>query len=145
SATPQVDTRFLVFTLSVSILTGVLFGVAPALRASRSAVLGPLKEGGAQSGIGAGGHSLRRCIVISEVALTIVLLTGAALMLRSFERLYTQDPGFRADHVLTLQTHLPQPKYDDFARRTQFYREVTQRVETLPGVAAAGYATDLPL
>jgi putative ABC transport system permease protein len=145
SATPQVDTRILVFTLLVSILTGVPFGVAPALRTSRGAVLGPLKEGGAQSGIGAGGHALRRGLVVSEVALTIVLLTGAALMLRSFERLYTQDPGFRPDHVLTLQTHLPRPKYDDFARRTQFYREVTQRVETLPGVAAAGYATDLPL
>ena len=145
SATPQVDIRLFVFTLLVSILTGVLFGVAPALRTSRAAVLGPLKEGSAQSGIGVGGHALRRGLVVSEVALTTVLLTGAALMLRSFERLYTQDPGFRPDHVLTLQTHLPRPKYDDFARRTQFYREVTQRVETLPGVAAAGYATDLPL
>jgi predicted permease len=96
-------------------------------------------------GMGAGGHGLRRSLVIAEVALTLVLLTGAALMLRSFEKLYTQDPGFRSDHVLTLQTHLPRPKYDDFARRTQFYREVTQRVETLPGVAAAGYATNLPL
>jgi putative ABC transport system permease protein len=145
SATPQVDTRLLAFTLSVSIFTGVLFGVAPALRASRSALLGSLKEGGAQMGMGAGGHGLRRSLVIAEVALTLVLLTGAALMLRSFEKLYTQDPGFRSDHVLTLQTHLPRPKYDDFARRTQFYREVTQRVETLPGVAAAGYATNLPL
>jgi predicted permease len=145
SATPQVDSRLLVFTVLVSILTGVLFGVAPALRTSRAAVLGPLKEGGAQSGIGTGGHALRRGLVVSEVALTIVLLTGAALMLRSFERLYSQDPGFRPDHVLTLQTHLPRPKYDDFARRTQFYREVTLRVTTLPGVAAAGYATDLPL
>ena len=145
SATPQVDSRLLVFTLSVSILTGVLFGVAPALRASQSAVLGPLKEGGAQSGLGAGGHGLRRILVIAEVALTLVLLTGAALMLRSFEKLYTQDPGFRADHVLALQTNLPRPKYDEFARRVQFYGEVVQRVETLPGVVAAGYATDLPL
>ena len=145
SATPQVDARVLIFTVSVSILTGVLFGVAPALRASQSAVLGPLKEGGAQSGMGVGGNRLRRILVIAEVALTLVLLAGAALMLRSFERLYTQDPGFRADHVLTLQTYLPHPRYDDFARRTQFYREVTQRVETLPGVVAAGYATDLPL
>ncbi|PYV45598.1 MAG: ABC transporter permease, partial [Acidobacteria bacterium] len=91
SATPQVDSRLLVFTLSISILTAVLFGVAPALRASQSAVLGPLKEGGAQSGLGAGGHGLRRILVIAEVALTLVLLTGAALMLRSFEKLYTQD------------------------------------------------------
>jgi putative ABC transport system permease protein len=145
SAAPQVDTQLLAFTFSVSILTGVLFGVAPALRTSRSAVLGHLKEGGAQSGIGAGGHGLRRILVIAEVALTLVLLTGAALMLRSFEKLYEQDPGFQADHVLTVQTHLPRPKYNDFARRTQFYREVTQRIETLPGVAAAGYVTDLPL
>jgi predicted permease len=95
--------------------------------------------------MGVGGQGLRRILVIAEVALTIVLLTGAALMLRSFERLYTQDPGFRAEHVLTLQTYLPHPRYDDFGRRTQFYREVTQRVETLPGVVATGYATDLPL
>jgi predicted permease len=145
SATPHLDPRLLVFTMSVSILTGVLFGVAPALRASRTAVLGHIKEGGAQSGIGAGGHGLRHILVVAEVALTLVLLTGAALMLRSFEKLYTQDPGFRADRVLTLQTRLPYPKYDEFARRTQFYREVVQRVKTLPGVAAAGYATDLPL
>src|SRR5262249_2258205 len=107
SATPQLDSRILAFTLSVSILTGLLFGVAPALRASRSAVLSRITQGGAQSGIGASGHGLRRVLVIAEVALTLVLLTGAALMLRSFERLYTQDPGFRADHVLTLQTYLP--------------------------------------
>jgi predicted permease len=145
SAAPQLNTRLLLFTLSISILTGVLFGVAPALRTSRRAALGHLKEGGAQAGIGTGGHGLRRILVVAEVALTLVLLTGAALMLRSFERLYTQDPGFRVDRVLTLQTYLPRPKYADFARRTQFYREVVQRVETLPGVVAAGYATDLPL
>jgi predicted permease len=145
SATPQLDIRLLAFTLSVSILTGVLFGVAPAVRASRNAVLANMKEGGAQSGMGAGGHGVRRVLVISEVALTVVLLTGAALMLRSFEKLYTQDAGFRADHVLTLQTRLPYPRYGEFARRTQFYREVVQRVKTLPGVTAAGYATDLPL
>lgn len=92
SATPQFDTRLLVFTCSVSVLTGVLFGIAPALRASRSALLDSLKEGGAQSGIGAGGHGLRQILVVAEVALTLVLLTGAALMLRSFEKLYSQDP-----------------------------------------------------
>jgi putative ABC transport system permease protein len=145
SAMPELDTRLLAFTSLVSILTGVLFGVVPALRASRNAPLSSLKEGGDQSGMGVAGHGLRRILVVAEVALTLVLLTGAALMLRSFERLYTQDPGFRSDHVLTLQTYLPRPKYDDFVRRTQFYREVTQRVETLPGVTAAGYATDLPL
>jgi predicted permease len=141
----HVDARVLVFTAFISIGTGVLFGIAPALRASNTAVIAPLKQGSAQSGIGASGSRLRRVLVVTEVALTMVLLMGAALMLRSFQKLYHQDPGFRADHVLTLQTTLPHPKYDDFARRTQFYREVVQRVETLPGVAAAGYATYLPL
>ncbi len=123
----------------------MLFGVAPALRASQTAVLAPLKQGGGQSGVSAGGQGLRRVLVVAEVALTIVLLSGAALMLRSFEKLYRQDPGFLADHVLTLQTSLPRPKYADFTHRNQFYREVVQRVETLPGVVAAGYATYLPL
>jgi putative ABC transport system permease protein len=145
TATPQVDARLLAFTALLSITTGVLFGVAPAFRASHTAVLTPLKQGGGQSGVSAGGQGLRRVLVIAEVALTVVLLSGAALMLRSFEKLYRQDPGFRADQVLTLQTSLPRPKYADFTRRNQFYREVVQRVETLPGVVAAGYATYLPL
>ena len=145
AAKPQIDVRVLAFTALVSIATGVLFGVAPALRASYTAVLTPLKQGGGQSGVRAGGQGLRRVLVVTEVALTIVLLTGAALMLRSFERLYRQDPGFRADHVLTLQTSLPRPNYADFVRRKEFYRDVVQRVETLPGVVAAGYATYLPL
>lgn len=144
TATPVVDFRLLAFTAVVSIVTGVLFGIAPALRASRTNVLTPLKQGGSQSG-GTGGQRLRHVLVIAEVALTMVLLSGAALMLRSFRALYGQDPGFRADHVLTLQTSLPRPRYEDFARRSEFYREVVQRVEALPGVAAAGYVTTLPL
>ena len=145
TATPHVDGRLLAFTSFVSIGTGVLFGIAPALRASKTPVIVPLKQGDGRSGIGPGGHRLRRVLVVTEVALTMVLLTGAALMLRSFQKLHHQDPGFRADHVLTLQTTLPRPKYDELARRSQFYREVVQRVETLPSVAAAGYATYLPL
>jgi putative ABC transport system permease protein len=75
----------------------------------------------------------------------MVLLAGAALMIRSFQKLYHQDSGFRAEHVLTLQTRLQYPKYQKMARRSEFYRQVLQRVETLPGVAAAGYTTYLPL
>jgi putative ABC transport system permease protein len=145
AATPQVSTRLLAFTTLVSIGTGVLFGIVPAVRASRTSVLSPLKQGSGQSGVGPGGQRMRSILVITEIALTVVLLSGAALMLRSFEKLYGQNPGFRADHVLTLQTTLPRPKYQDFASRNQFYREVVQRVETLPGVVAAGYATYLPL
>jgi putative ABC transport system permease protein len=145
AAVPQANARVLGFTVLVSLAAGVLFGVAPALRETCISAFVSLKQGGGQSGVGMGGQRLRHILVVTEVALTTVLLTGAALMLRSFEKLYRQDPGFRADHVLTLETTLPHPKYDDFARRTEFYREVVQRVETLPGVAAAGYTTYLPL
>lgn len=145
AAGPQSNARMLGFTVLVSLATGVLFGIAPALRETFSAAFTSLKQGGGQSGMGAGGQRLRHILVVTEVALSTVLLTGAALMLRSFDKLYRQDPGFRADHVLTLQTTLPHPKYEEFARRTQFYREVVQRVETLPGVTAAGYTTYLPL
>ncbi|HET9409726.1 MAG TPA: ABC transporter permease [Candidatus Sulfotelmatobacter sp.] len=145
AAAPQADARMLGFTVFVSLAVGLLFGMAPALRETCIAAFASLKQGGGQPGVGSVGQRLRHVLVVTEVALTTVLLTGAALMLRSFEKLYRQDPGFRADHVLTLETTLPRPKYDDFARRTQFYREVVQRVETLPGVAAAGYTTHLPL
>jgi putative ABC transport system permease protein len=141
----QVDGSVLAFAAAASIATGILFGILPAWRASQVNLVGSLKQGGAQSGIGAAGHRVRDVLVIAEVSLAVVLLAGAALMVRSFEKLYHQDPGFRAEHVLTLQTALPRPKYDDFGRRRAFYREVVQRVESLPGVAAAGYATDLPL
>ncbi|HJT68687.1 MAG TPA: ABC transporter permease [Terriglobales bacterium] len=144
SAVAHVDTRVLAFAFLVSIAAGVLFGLAPAIGSSDSSVLVRLKQSGMQKSSASGGR-LRGALAITEIALSLVLLTGAVLMLRSFEKLYSQDPGFRPDHVLALETRLPHPKYDDFARRTEFYREVTQRVETLPGVSAAGYSTYLPL
>ncbi|HKW26440.1 MAG TPA: ABC transporter permease [Terriglobales bacterium] len=144
SGGPVVNVPLLVFAASVSIATGVLFGILPALRGSRVELVGPLKQGG-RSNVGAGGQRMRNVLVVSEVALAMVLLAGAAVMIRSFEKLYHQDPGFRAEHVLTLQTRLQYPKYQSRARRSEFYRQVLQRVETLPGVIAAGYTTYLPL
>jgi putative ABC transport system permease protein len=140
-----VDHRVLMFSLATSLATGVLFGIIPALRISRLELVTSLKHGGGQSGVGSGGHGLRGALVISEVALAIVLLTGAALMIRSFENLVHLDPGFRADHVLVMRTNLPRPKYDDFARRTSFYDQVLAHVGGLPSVAAAGYTSWLPL
>jgi predicted permease len=139
----RVDWRLLAFTAAVSIATGILFGVLPAFRASRTGLIGPLKQGGTQGG--SDGQATRQLLVVGEVALAIVLLAGAALMIRSLAKLLTQNPGFRPEHVLTLRTALPRPKYADAARRTEFYREVVQRVETRPGIVAAGYVTSLPL
>jgi len=140
-----VDSRVFSFTLAVSLATGILFGIIPASRVSQFQLTFSLKQGGGQSGVGSGGHRLRNALVISEVALAIVLLTGAALLIRSLQNLYHLDPGFRADHVLVMRTPLPRQKYASFAPRTAFYDQVLQKVESLPGVVAAGYTTWIPL
>ena len=138
-----VDSNVLVATLIVTVATGILFGILPALRVSRFDLVTSLNQGG-RSGVGSG-RRLRDALVVSEVALAIVLLAGAALMLRSFEKLLHLDPGFRADHVLVVRTPLPRQKYEAFAPRVVFYTSVLTRVARLPGVAAAGYTTWVPL
>jgi putative ABC transport system permease protein len=137
------DGRVLVATIVISVATGVLFGILPALRVSRLDLVTSLNQGG-RSGIGSS-RRLRDALVVSEVALAIVLLAGAALMLRSFEKLLHLDPGFRADHVLVVRTPLPRQKYEAFAPRAAFHSDVLSRVERLPGVTGAGYTTWVPL
>jgi putative ABC transport system permease protein len=141
----SLDSRVFLFTAGVSILTGILFGVIPALRVSGLDLATSLKDGGGRGGVGSGGQRLRDVLVVSEVALAIVLLCGAALMIRSFENLAHLDPGFRADHVLVLRTPMQMEKYDTQSRRTGFYDQVLEKVEHLPGVVAAGYTTWIPL
>ena len=140
-----VDGRVLLFTLAISLATGIVFGIIPASRVSQFHLAYSLKQGGGRSGVGSGGHRLRDALVISEVALAIVLLTGAALMIRSLQNLYHLDPGFRADHVLVMRTPLPRQKYEALAHRAAFDEQVIDRVEGLPGVVAAGYTTWVPL
>jgi putative ABC transport system permease protein len=140
-----VDGRVLLFSLVVSFATGILFGIIPAWHVSRFQLTFSLKQGGGQSGVGSGGHRLRDTLVICEVALAIVLLAGAALLIRSLQNLYHLDAGFRADHVLVMRTPLPRPKYEAVARRRAFYDQVLAQVESLPGVVSAGYTTWVPL
>jgi predicted permease len=140
-----IDARVLAFTFALSIGTGILFGTMPALRISQIDLVGALKQGGGQSGVGSGGRRLRDALVVCEVALAIVLLAGATLMIRSFENLYHLNPGFRADHVLAMRTMLPNPKYAEAVTRTAFYDQVLARVASLPGVISAGYTTWVPL
>jgi predicted permease len=141
-AAASVDRTVLAFTAAVSLATGIVFGILPALRSSRVNLVTSLREGSPQAG---GGQRLRAALVIGEVAVASFLLSGAALMIRSFYRLSEQNPGFRGDHVLTLKTRLTSPKYEDPAHRTAFYRDVLERVNRLPGVVDAGYTTWLPL
>ena len=139
------DVEVLLFTLGISLLTGLIFGLAPALQASRFNLNETLKEGGRDSAAGSRGNRIRGLLVIAEVAVSLILLIGAGLLVNSFLRLRNVDPGFRADNLLTMQIELPQLKYPDHARRTAFYTELLRRVESLPGVKSAAVTTNLPL
>lgn len=141
----SLDPPVLLFTLAVSLATGILFSIIPALRVSRTHIAPTLQHGGSRGSLGSGGYRLRNALVISEVALAIVLLAGAALLIRSLANLYHLDPGFQSDHVLVVHTPLSYPRYDAFARRVSFYDQVLAKVETLPGVLSVGYTTWVPL
>ena len=139
-----VNAYVLSFVIAVSLLCAVLFGLAPALRTSHLDLVGVMKQGGS-GGNGRSGKRTRDLMVVTEFALALILFSGATLMLRSFVNVRDVDPGFRPAHVLALETSLPSPKYDDISRRNEFYEEVLDRVNHLPGVVAAGCTTWLPL
>ena len=140
----SLNTKVLVFTLLVSLATGILFGLAPAFRVRAMRLNESLKQGG-RTGAGATGGRTRDALVVAEVALALVLLTGAGLMIESFANLRSVDPGFRADHVLAMRTPLPYPRYQQLAKRNAFYDQVLERVSRIPGIVSAGYTTWLPL
>jgi putative ABC transport system permease protein len=141
----SLDRTVLFFTLPISLGTGLVFGLAPALQASRPDLNETLKDGGRSGADGGRRSTLRSALVITEVALAVVLLTGAGLMLRSFARLQSVDPGFRADHLLTMRTELSGEKYARNESRTNFYQQVLERVRAVPGVASAAMISFLPM
>lgn len=141
----SIDSNVLVFTLAVSLLTAMIFGLAPALEAAKVDLNESLKEGGRGSTGGARRRRIRSLLVISEVALSLVLLIGAGLLVKSFARLQSVDPGFRVDNVLTMSLSLPKSRYTGADQLAGFYNQVLQRVESLPGVESAGLVTSLPL
>jgi putative ABC transport system permease protein len=140
----QVDARVLFFTTLLALGTGMIFGLAPALQGSR---VHPdaLKEGGRSTTAGAGSRRLRRVLVVAEIALSVMLLVGAGLLMRSFYRLQEVDPGFRPDGVLTLTISLPENRYARPVQIWTFIRELLERTSRLPGVEAAGGVSALPL
>ncbi len=140
----SLDWRVLAFTLSISIFTGLLFGLAPALAGIRADVNSILKTSGRSTSGHRSRSRMRDMLVVSEVASCVVLLIGASLLIRSFSRLQDVNPGFRTDHVLTMQLSLAEARYPG-AKVGQFYQRLVERVQKLPGVQAAGVCQYLPL
>ncbi|MEE8526104.1 MAG: ABC transporter permease [Thermoanaerobaculia bacterium] len=139
------DFGVLLFTLAVTALSGLLFGLAPALTAIRGNFGEALKEGGRSGASGAGGHRLRQALVVSEVALALILLFGAGLLVRSFYRLLDEAPGFNPRHTLSFNVQLPRTSYADWTDVTAFYGRLIDRLETVSGVEDAAVTAFLPL
>lgn len=138
-----IDYRVLGFALGISALTGILFGLVPALQASKLDVSSSLKEGG-RTGEGHRRTSARTLLLVGEVALSLMLLVGAGLLIKSFLRLQEIRPGFNPHNVVLTMVSLPGAKYNE-QQRPEFFRQLVERLQTSPGVQAAGGAINLPL
>src|SRR6185503_1427033 len=133
----------LLFTLAISVFSGLVFGLAPALQVSKPNLNDALKEGGRQTS--ASSQRLRGSLVVFEVALSLVLLVGAGLSIRSFLALVKTNPGFNPDSVMTMKLMLPVAKYREQPQRAAFYNDLVQRVKATPGVESAALVNYLPL
>jgi len=140
----HMDTRVLLFALLISVLTGVVFGMAPAWVAARGGVAEALNENGRRTTASAMGHRVRKILVTSELALALVLLVGAGLLIKGFSRLRSTNPGFNPANVMTMYLQLPPTRYREIPKQTQFRRELLARLNSLPGLQAA-MVTDIPL
>ena len=138
-----IDGRVLAFTLVVSLLTGLIFGLVPSLQASKPDLNNTLKEGGRGTTGGAGGIRVRNLLVVSEIALSLVLLVGAGLMIRSFMRLQQFDLGFNPNDLATMRIQLPGTKYREPAQVDAFYKQLLERIESVPGIKAVGAISDV--
>ena len=145
----RIDGSVLAFTFGVSILTGIIFGMAPAVRVARVDLNSSLKSGGRSSqtegGFTVARHGLRSLLVITELALSMVLLIGAGLLIRSFARLASVPPGFNPDHVISMRSAEAGPKYQQDKARIQYYQQIGDRISRLPGVQSQGAVSTLPL
>jgi putative ABC transport system permease protein len=139
-----IDERVLLFTFLASLLTAVVFGLVPALRLSRVDLQNALKQGTLRGGVG-GHQSLRRFFVVAEVALALLLSVGAGLMLRSFARLISVDPGFSPEHLVTMHIWTSPARYHDNLKRSQYFDRILAEIRSTPGVQAAGSTHFLPL
>lgn len=141
----RVDLGVLAFTFGISIITGLIFGLAPALQISKPNLVESLKEGGRGSGSSSSGNRLRSTLVVSEIAMTLVLLVCAGLLIRTVTRLQNVDTGFNAQNILTMTLGLPAAKYPKPENYIAFNKQVTERIAAVPGVKAVGTTSVMPL
>ena len=141
----QLDPRVFLFALAVTLATGLLFGLAPALGAARENLADALKEGGQRSGSAPGRQRLRNALLVCEVALALVLVIASGLLVRTFLHLLRVDPGFNATRVLTFELTLPEAKYPDKDKIAALYRKVLDQLRNIPGVQSAGLASPMPM
>jgi putative ABC transport system permease protein len=138
------DTRVLLFALGLSVLTGWLFGLVPALQLAKPELQSFLKEGARGSGEGARWNRVRGAFVVAQVALSLLLLVSAGLLIRSFDKLLHVDVGFKPERLLTLEYRLPRTKYREPAAQWQFHRHVIERIQEVPGVQSVSLVRGLP-
>jgi putative ABC transport system permease protein len=139
-----IDWVVALFTLGVSLVTGLLFGLAPAVQTSRTNLQETLKEGGRSSSSDRSGHALRRVLVVAEVALALTLLTGAGLLIKSLALLQTVNPGFQSSGLLTFTVSIPNARYRSDTARIQYYDRAIEAVRAVPGVTGVGITSTLP-
>ncbi len=142
AASLKLDVRILMFTLAISLITGVIFGLVPALQSANFDLNDALKQ---SSGRVTSSGRLRSAMIVFEVAVSLVLLVGAGLLIQTLFQLFRQYSILEPEKVLTMRTILPREKYKEPQLRDNYYQQVLQRVENLPGVVAAGYSTSVPL
>src|SRR5215217_8453596 len=140
----HIDASILAFSFGLSLLTGLIFGLAPALQSSKLDLNEALKEGGRQTSMGSG-HRLRSAMVVTEIALAVVLLVGAGLMMKSLLRLLQTNVGFKTENLLTMGMVLPPAKFTDPNQQINFNDQLRERVRSLPGVSGAGTVNILPV
>jgi len=141
----SVDLNVAAFTLIISLVTGVLFGLVPALQGRKVNLSEQMREGGSRSGVAGRTSRFRSGLIVVEIALSLVLLFGAGLMLKSFRHLQGVDKGFEADNALTLRITMPAVRYAEDPALIAAYQEIEEQVSTLPGVVSAGFVYDIPL
>jgi putative ABC transport system permease protein len=141
----HIDPLVLAFTLGTSLVTGLLFGLAPAWHVARTDLRESLNEAGRGTSAAGANLHLRSWLVVSELALAVLLLVGAGLLIRSFSRLLDVSPGFQTQHLLTMELSLPEKTYPDGAPVQKFYRQLMANVKTVPSVQSAGAVSQMPL